>query len=162
MGPGLLGGFSRALSAVGLADLGKRRRVAAFRADSACETAQKLWAGFAGCKGWGGRQRVCLARGVSRARTGGRRYVHFRTRLRPLFMYDCNRTSRRHARLMRGSLRVGRAALFPPTLAVKRRQGAPGSSRCAVARKNGVRPCPMRCASVWLLEKSAGYEREQR
>ena len=25
----------------------------------------------------------------------------------PLFMYDCNRTSRRHARLMHGSLRAG-------------------------------------------------------
>ena len=70
MGPGLLGGFPRALSAVGFADLGKRWRRAAFRADSACETAQKLWAGFAGCKGWGGCQRVCLAREVSRARTG--------------------------------------------------------------------------------------------
>ena len=56
----------------------------------------------------------------------------------------------------------GRAALFLPTLAVKRWQGVPGPSSCAVARKNGVGPCPMRCASVWLLEKSAGYERKQR
>lgn len=29
----------------GIADLGKRRRLAAFRADSACKTAQKLLAG---------------------------------------------------------------------------------------------------------------------
>ena len=48
MGPGLLCGFWRELFAVGSADLGKRRRVAAFRADSACGTAQKLQAGFAG------------------------------------------------------------------------------------------------------------------
>lgn len=79
----------------------------------------------------------------------------------PLFMYDCNRTSRRHARLMHGSLRAG-AALFLSTLAVKRWQGVSGPSSCAVARENGVGPCPMRCAFVWLLEKSAGYEREQR
>lgn len=46
MGPGLLCGFRRALSAVGLADLGKRRRVAAFRAYSACETAQKFAGDF--------------------------------------------------------------------------------------------------------------------
>ena len=46
-GSGLLCGFRRGLFAVGLADLGKRRRRAAFRADSACETAQKLRAGFA-------------------------------------------------------------------------------------------------------------------
>lgn len=39
--------------------------------------------------------------------------VHFRTRLRPLFMYDCNRTSRRHARLMRGSLRAGEGGPLP-------------------------------------------------
>ena len=42
MGPGLLCGFRRGLFAVGLADLGKRRRWVAFRADSACETAQKF------------------------------------------------------------------------------------------------------------------------
>ena len=36
--------------AVGSADLGKRRRRTAFRADLACETAQKLRAGFA-CDG---------------------------------------------------------------------------------------------------------------
>ena len=41
-GPGLLYGFRRGLFAVGSADLGKRRRRAAFRADSACETAQKF------------------------------------------------------------------------------------------------------------------------
>lgn len=34
--------FSAGLFAVGSADLGKRRRRAAFRADSACETAQKF------------------------------------------------------------------------------------------------------------------------
>ena len=34
--------FSAGLFAVGSADLGKRRRWAAFRADSACETAQKF------------------------------------------------------------------------------------------------------------------------
>ena len=34
-----------------LADLGKRRRVAVFRAGSACETAQKLQAGFARAEG---------------------------------------------------------------------------------------------------------------
>ena len=50
-GPGLLCGFRRGLFAVGLADLGKRRRVAVFRADSACETAQKLQAGFARAEG---------------------------------------------------------------------------------------------------------------
>lgn len=31
----------------------------------------------------------------------------------PLFMYDCNRTSRRHARLMRGSLRAGEGGPLP-------------------------------------------------
>lgn len=46
MGPGLLGGFPRALSAVGFADLGKRWRRAAFRAYSACETAQKFAGDF--------------------------------------------------------------------------------------------------------------------
>lgn len=51
MGPELLGGFRRGLFAVGLADLGKRRRVAVFRAGSACETAQKLQAGFARAEG---------------------------------------------------------------------------------------------------------------
>ena len=50
-GPGLLCGFRRGLFAVGLADLGKRRRVAVFRAGSACETAQKLQAGFARAEG---------------------------------------------------------------------------------------------------------------
>lgn len=43
----------------------------------------------------------------------GRRCVHFRTHLRPLFMYDCNRTSRRHARLVRGSLRAGEGGPLP-------------------------------------------------
>ena len=56
----------------------------------------------------------------------------------------------------------GGAALFLSTLAVKRWQGVPGSSSCAVARKNGAGSCPMRRAFVWLLKKSAGYEREQR
>ena len=46
-GPGLLCGFRRGSFAVGSADLGKRRRRAAFRAESACETAQKLQVGFA-------------------------------------------------------------------------------------------------------------------
>ena len=41
-GPGLLCGFRRGLFAVGSADLGKRRRLVAFRADSACKTAQKF------------------------------------------------------------------------------------------------------------------------
>lgn len=48
MGSGLLGGFWRELFAVGFSDLGKRRRWVAFRADSACETAQKSQAGLAG------------------------------------------------------------------------------------------------------------------
>lgn len=47
---GLLCGFRWGSFAVGSADLGKRRRRAAFRADLACETAQKLRAGFA-CDG---------------------------------------------------------------------------------------------------------------
>ena len=42
MGPGLLGGSQRRLFTVGFADLGKRRCVAEFRADSTCETAQKF------------------------------------------------------------------------------------------------------------------------
>ena len=42
MSPGLLGGFRRQLFAAGFADLGKRRRWVAFRADSPCETAQKF------------------------------------------------------------------------------------------------------------------------
>ena len=46
MGPELLGGFPKALSAVGFADLGKRWRRAAFRAYSACETAQKFAGDF--------------------------------------------------------------------------------------------------------------------
>lgn len=45
MGPGLLCGFRRGLFAVSHSDLGKRRRWVAFRADSACETAQKLQVG---------------------------------------------------------------------------------------------------------------------
>lgn len=55
MGPGLLCGFWWGLFAVGSDDLGKRWRVAAFRAGSACETAQKLRAGFAcigSCASW--------------------------------------------------------------------------------------------------------------
>lgn len=51
MSPGLLCGFRRGLFAVGSADLGKRRRWVAFRADSACETAQKLRVGFACVEG---------------------------------------------------------------------------------------------------------------
>lgn len=39
--------FSAGLFSIGSADLGKRRRWVAFRVDSACETAQKLRAGFA-------------------------------------------------------------------------------------------------------------------
>ena len=46
-GSGLLCGFRRGSFAVDSADLGKRRRRAAFRAESACETAQKLQVGFA-------------------------------------------------------------------------------------------------------------------
>ncbi len=55
MGPGLLCGFRRGPFAVGFSDLGKCRRWVAFRADSACETAQKLRAGFAcigSCASW--------------------------------------------------------------------------------------------------------------
>ena len=51
MGPGLLCGFRRELFAVSFSDLGKRRRWVAFRADSACETAQKLQVGFACVEG---------------------------------------------------------------------------------------------------------------
>ena len=51
MGPELLGGFRRGSLAVGFSDLGKRRRCVAFRADSACDTAQKLQAGFAWAEG---------------------------------------------------------------------------------------------------------------
>lgn len=51
MGSGLLYGFWRELFAVNFSDLGKRRRWVAFRADSPCETAQKLQAGFACVKG---------------------------------------------------------------------------------------------------------------
>ena len=47
MVPRALGGFPRVLFAAGIADLGKRRRPAAFRADSACKTAQKLSVGLA-------------------------------------------------------------------------------------------------------------------
>ena len=47
MAPRVLGGFPRVLFAAGIADLGKRRRPAAFRADSACKTAQKLSVGLA-------------------------------------------------------------------------------------------------------------------
>lgn len=43
--------FSAGLFAVGSADLGKRRRVVAVRADSACETAQKSQAGLACVEG---------------------------------------------------------------------------------------------------------------
>lgn len=46
MGPGLLCGFRRGSFAVGFADLGKRWRRAAFRAYSACETAQKFAGDF--------------------------------------------------------------------------------------------------------------------
>lgn len=43
--------FSTGLFAVGFADLGKRRRIVAFRAGSACETAQKLQVGLACVEG---------------------------------------------------------------------------------------------------------------
>lgn len=52
MGPELLGGFRRVLSAVGFSDLGKRRRCVAFRADSLCETAQKFADGVRVCWRW--------------------------------------------------------------------------------------------------------------
>ena len=42
MGPGLRGGCRRESFAVELADLGKCRRMVAFRAGSACETVQKF------------------------------------------------------------------------------------------------------------------------
>ena len=51
MVPGVLGGLSAPLFDACIADLGKRRRVAVFRAGSACETAQKLQAGFARAEG---------------------------------------------------------------------------------------------------------------
>lgn len=51
MGPGLLDGFRRVLSAIGFVDLGKRWRRAAFRVGSACETAQKSQTGLASGKG---------------------------------------------------------------------------------------------------------------
>ena len=41
MVPGVLSGFSRPLFDIGIADLGKRWRPAAFGVDSACKTAQK-------------------------------------------------------------------------------------------------------------------------
>ena len=44
-GSGLLCGFRRGSFAVGFADLGKRRRIVAFRVGSACETAQELQTG---------------------------------------------------------------------------------------------------------------------
>lgn len=45
---GLLFGFRRGLFAVGFADLGKRRRIVAFRAGSACETARSCkWGSLA-------------------------------------------------------------------------------------------------------------------
>ena len=49
MGPWLLCGFRRGLFAVGSADLGKRWRRVAFRADSTCETAQKFADGACVC-----------------------------------------------------------------------------------------------------------------
>ena len=58
MGPGLLCGFRRELFAVEIAGLGKRRCWVAFRAGSACETVQKLQAGFACVEG--GASNVCL------------------------------------------------------------------------------------------------------
>lgn len=45
MGLGLLGSFRQVSFAVDFGDLGKRRRVVAFWAGSACEIAQKLQAG---------------------------------------------------------------------------------------------------------------------
>lgn len=95
---------------------------------------RSLRAGFAGRKGRGGCQRACLAWGPREreqgtgVRSGGAAFrrrlswthlrllltcVHFRTYLRPLFMYDCNRTSRRHARLMHGNLRAGGGGPLP-------------------------------------------------
>ena len=46
----LLCGFRRELFVVEIADLGKRQRWVAFRADSACKTAQKLQTGSLGLK----------------------------------------------------------------------------------------------------------------
>ena len=51
MSPELLGGFRRGLFAVGLARMGKRRCGGVARGCSACETAQKLQAGFARAEG---------------------------------------------------------------------------------------------------------------
>ena len=51
MSPWLLRGFRRRSLAVGFSELGKRRRCTALRADSACETAQKLQAGLACVEG---------------------------------------------------------------------------------------------------------------
>jgi len=45
MVPGVLGGFSRSLFDIGIDDLGKRWRPAAFEIDFACKTAQKSPAG---------------------------------------------------------------------------------------------------------------------
>ena len=45
MVPGVLGGLSASLLDIGIADLGKRSRPAAFEVDFACKTAQKSPAG---------------------------------------------------------------------------------------------------------------------
>lgn len=51
MGLGLLGSFRQVSFAVDFGDLGKRRRVVAFWAGSACEIAQKLQVRFACVEG---------------------------------------------------------------------------------------------------------------
>lgn len=161
MGHGLLCGFRRGLFAIGLADLGKCWRVAAFRADSACETAQKSRAGFAGCKGWAGVKGHAL-RGRSHVHEQGTE-VHSFPNVPP---------SPVHVRLQSYIAAACAPDAWEPPCG-----GRPSSCRLLplsggkasrdrrVARlrvKTALDLAPMRCASVWLLEKSAGYEREQR
>ena len=79
MGPGLLCGFRRELFAVGSVDLGKRQCWVAFRAGSACETAQKLRVGFACVED--SASNVCL--GLVDAGRHPRMNKAFETRRRP-------------------------------------------------------------------------------
>ncbi len=85
--------------------------------------------GACGRQGWGSKRceagRIRGAQGVRRVPKGvpcagglasvnrGRRCVHFRTHLRPLFMCDYNRASPRRARLVRGGFRAGEGDPLP-------------------------------------------------
>lgn len=132
-GPGLLCGFRRRLFIVEIADLGKRRRCTAFRADSACETAQKLQTGLA-----------CVEGSVSKH----------------VFRF-CRRWSRGHCDCC--GHRQGFFANLPMSRRGHRRYrptSRPPSLRAAIRLGNACGPASFRlCISAWRSSASARISR---